>query len=148
MGTGTFGKVLYAEDHKHGDYVALKVVRKIDRYIDSAKIEADILRKVFSEQRKHRVSHFVKMYSSFSYDGHYFMVFEPLGSSVYDIIKANDHTGFPLDLVRVVSRYVQLASILHARLTQSVNRQLLSALDFLQSIKLIHTGPLLLVELR
>jgi dual-specificity kinase len=42
-GLGTFGKVFLARDRKRDEQVAIKVVRSIERYIDSAKIEADIL---------------------------------------------------------------------------------------------------------
>lgn len=52
------------------------------------------------------------------------MVFEPLGLSLYDLVRKNDYKRFPLDLVR------------------SVARQLLQALDFLESIQLVHTGKL------
>lgn len=33
------------------------------------------------------------------------MVCEPLGKSLYDYIKENDYVGFPLHIVRDVSRY-------------------------------------------
>jgi serine/threonine protein kinase len=142
LGIGTFGKVLLCEDRKHKDAVAIKVVRKIDRYIDSAKIEASILIDIFNEQRRHKVSYFVKMYSTFEVDGHYFMVFEPLGKSLYDVVKSNGHVGFPLGLVRTISRLAIVAadgekSILICELFY---RQLLEALHFLESIRLVHTG--------
>lgn len=50
------------------------------------------------------------------------MVFEVLGLSLYDIVKRNDYARLPVDLVR------------------AVGRQLMQALEFLQSIKLVHTG--------
>jgi serine/threonine protein kinase len=50
------------------------------------------------------------------------MVFETLGVSLYDLVKKNDYKRLPLACVR------------------DVTRQLLQALDFLQSIQLIHTG--------
>ncbi|CAK4713687.1 unnamed protein product [Aphanomyces euteiches] len=47
-GIGTFGRVVLCVDMKHTDkpIVALKVVRKVEKYSDSAKIEASILRNV------------------------------------------------------------------------------------------------------
>ena len=50
------------------------------------------------------------------------MVFETLGVSLYDIVKQNDYKRLPLACVRDVAR------------------QLLQALNFLQSINMIHTG--------
>jgi dual-specificity kinase len=57
---------------------------------------------------------------------HYCMVFETLGISLYDLVKRNDYKRLPLECVRDVAR------------------QLMQALDFLQSIQLIHTGTLVL----
>lgn len=50
------------------------------------------------------------------------MVFETLGISLYDLVKRNDYKRLPLACVSAVAR------------------QLMQALDFLQSIHLIHTG--------
>lgn len=69
VGKGTFGKVFRCKDLKHNDTVALKVVRSVERYIHSAKIEAEICDKVFEKQEKAGVSLCVKMYSDFSYKG-------------------------------------------------------------------------------
>ena len=69
LGMGTFGKVYYCDDSKHGDGVALKVVRSIPKYIESAKIEAEILSRVFEKQKKAQVNWCMKMYSHFHYQG-------------------------------------------------------------------------------
>jgi serine/threonine protein kinase len=69
LGKGTFGKVLKCKDTKYNDSVALKVIRKIDRYIDSAKIEADILKDVFDRQTDMHANYCVKMFSSFYHKG-------------------------------------------------------------------------------
>lgn len=46
-GTGTFGRVLLCEDVKtKGRVVAMKVVRAVDKYVESAEVEAKILRKL------------------------------------------------------------------------------------------------------
>jgi hypothetical protein len=59
---------------------------------------------------------------------HYCMVFETLGISLYDLVKRNDYKRLPLACVRDVAR------------------QLMQALDFLQSIQLIHTGTRCSIE--
>lgn len=69
VGMGTFGKVFECADLKYGDNVAVKVIRKIKRYVESAKIEADILDDVFSRQRKYRIDLCVKMFSHFKFEG-------------------------------------------------------------------------------
>ncbi len=46
MGVGTFGRVIECYDKKMKQNVALKVVRKVPKYTDGAKIEADILNRI------------------------------------------------------------------------------------------------------
>lgn len=122
MGTGTFGKVFACNDRKHRDIVAIKVIRSIKRYIESSLIEADILSYVAEQQTKSKVHHFVKLYSKFyTSSGHLGLVFEPLGISLYDLVKKNGYVGLPLSQVK------------------SVSYQLLHAMSFLHSINLIHT---------
>jgi dual-specificity kinase len=69
LGKGTFGVVLKCKDLKHNDHVALKIIRSIDRYIDSAKIESDILDDVYDKQNAQGVNLCVKMYSRFRFEG-------------------------------------------------------------------------------
>jgi hypothetical protein len=56
------------------------VVRSVDRYIHSAKIEAEICDTVYDEQEKAKVNFCVKMFSDFSYKGIFlsWVVFLPL----------------------------------------------------------------------
>ena len=121
LGIGTFGKVFECKDLKHKDFVAIKVIRKVTKYIESAEIEKEILDDIYFEQGRQHKSYCVKLYSTFRLNGHFFMVFEPLGFSLYDIIKRNDYIGLPLMFVK------------------SISKQILCALDFLQSMQLIHT---------
>ena len=56
-------------DKKHDDYVAIKVVRAIKRYVKSARIEAKILDYIFDKQKEFNVNLCVKMYSHFKLHG-------------------------------------------------------------------------------
>ena len=49
--------------------MAVKVIRSIKKYIESAQIEADILDDVFEQQKRLEVEFCVKMYASFRFDG-------------------------------------------------------------------------------
>jgi serine/threonine protein kinase len=69
LGKGTFGSVFKCKDSKHNDHVALKIIRSIDRYIESAKIESEILDDIFDKQNAHKANLCVKMYSRFRYGG-------------------------------------------------------------------------------
>lgn len=69
LGTGTFGKVFLCKDQKYNDYVAIKVVRSIKRYVESAKIEADILDDIYAKQKSSGADVCVKMFSQFRFNG-------------------------------------------------------------------------------
>eukprot|EP00980_Cylindrotheca_fusiformis_P006531 scaffold1384_cov116-Cylindrotheca_fusiformis.AAC.9 len=106
-------------DNEH-NRVAIKVVRKIKRYYESALIEADIVEDV-NRRGGRGVSHCARMYDAFTFKGHYCMVFESLGPSLYDFLKRQDYQPFPIGCVRDFAR------------------QLLETLEFLHSFGLIHT---------
>lgn len=130
VGVGTFGRVLECVDFKRSTsnrrrepehkLVAIKVVRNIKRYYESALIEADIIEDV-NRRGGRGVSHCAIMYDAFSFMGHYCMVFESLGPSLYDFLKRQKYQPFPLICVRDFAR------------------QLLETLEFLHSFGLIHT---------
>ena len=121
VGLGTFGRVV---ECSRGDNsrVAIKIVRNVRRYYDSALIEADICERVNREQRRQNKDLCATMLDRFDLpSGHYCLVFERLGRSLYDFLKMNDYRPFPMFCVRDFSR------------------QLLQALDFLHGFGLIHT---------
>ena len=121
VGLGTFGRVV---ECSRGDNsrVAIKIVRNVRRYYDSAMIEADICERVNREQRRQNKDLCATMLDRFDLpSGHYCLVFERLGRSLYDFLKMNDYRPFPMFCVRDFSR------------------QLLQALDFLHGFGLIHT---------
>lgn len=147
VGVGTFGRVLecldlkrrrrdsqqnyghhrrrqernsYADDTHNDAAVAIKVVRNVKRYYESALIEADILEDV-NRRGGRGISHCAVMYDAFSFAGHYCMVFEKLGPSLYDFLKRQKYRPFPLICVRDFAK------------------QMLEALEFLHSFRLVHT---------
>ncbi|CAK4076178.1 unnamed protein product [Aphanomyces euteiches] len=121
-GIGTFGRVVLCVDMKHTDkpIVALKVVRKVEKYSDSAKIEASILRNV-NEKDENDKSLCVRMLRWFEFRGHVILVFERLGCSLYDYLKKHEYKPFPIESIRAYAW------------------QLLTSLKYLHSINLIHT---------
>ncbi|ETV89198.1 CMGC/CLK protein kinase, variant [Aphanomyces astaci] len=122
-GLGTFGRVVLCKDllsKNKDDIVALKVVRKVEKYSESAKIEANILKHV-NDKDVRGDSLCVRMHRWFEFQGHVILVFEQLGGSLYDYLKQQDYKPFPLDSIRAYAW------------------QLLTSLKFLHHIKLIHT---------
>ena len=126
VGVGTFGRVLECLDlrnsqrHNGAGVVAIKVVRDVKRYYDSALIEADIVEDV-NRRGGRGVSHCARMFDTFSFSGHYCMVFEKLGPSLYDWLKAQNYRPFPMECVRDFAK------------------QLLETVEFLHGMDLIHT---------
>lgn len=130
VGMGTFGRVVECLDlHHHrpgGDRnsnnkkVAIKIVRNVKRYYESALIEADIVEDVNRRGGRGR-THCAVMFDGFSFSGHYCMVFEKLGPSLYDFQKRQNYRPFPLMCVRDFAK------------------QLLETLEFLHGFGLIHT---------
>lgn len=119
-GLGTFGRVLECLDKQRNEVVAIKVVRKVDKYTESAKIEAAILQDVNDKDRNND-GLCVRMFKWFEYKGHVCMVFERLGCSLYDYLKNHDYKPFPLHCIRAYAW------------------QLLTSLEYIHSIKLVHT---------
>ncbi|KAG5185505.1 kinase-like domain-containing protein [Tribonema minus] len=120
VGTGTFGRVVACWDRRGRRTVAVKVVRRVKRYHESALIEADILRDV-NRAGGAGAALCVRLLDQFDARGHCCLVFERMGPSLYDVLKRNDYRGFPLRYVRDFAR------------------QLLEAVAFLHSMGLVHT---------
>jgi len=132
VGVGTFGRVLSAIDFERSRYnrnherrepdesVAIKIVRKVKRYYESALIEAQIVRDVNRRGGRGR-THCVVLHDSFTFQGHYCMVFENLGPSLYDFLKRHNYQPFPMACV------------------QDFAVQLLETLEFLHGFRIVHT---------
>lgn len=119
-GKGTFGKVLLCEDARNRRLVAIKVVRRVRKYTEAARVEAAILDDVNKADPTGQ-SLSVRFYAAFEHRGHFCMVFEPLGPSLYDYLTANQYRPPPLYCV------------------QHFADQLVAAVAFLHELRLIHT---------
>jgi len=119
-GKGTFGKVLLCEDARNRRLVAIKVVRRVRKYSEAARVEAAILEDVNKADPTGEALT-VRYYAAFEHQGHYCMVFEPLGPSLYDYLTANQYRPPPLYCV------------------QHFADQLVTAVAFLHELRLIHT---------
>ncbi|KAI3687404.1 hypothetical protein L1987_81100 [Smallanthus sonchifolius] len=119
MGEGTFGRVLECWDRQTREYVAIKVVRSIRKYRDAAMIEVDVLEQLAKNNKGRSLC--VQIRNWFDYRNHICIVFEKLGPSLFDFLKRNKYSPFPLDLVR------------------EIGRQLLESVAYMHSLHLIHT---------
>lgn len=124
-GLGTFGKVFTCEDRRTKRRVAVKVIRGIKRYAESAEIEASIIRKV-NRRDKENKSMNVQLLDLFTQKSnlesdHVCLVFEQLDVSIYEFMKKNRYRGFLHESIREIAR------------------QMLHAVAFLHEMNLTHT---------
>lgn len=113
LGRGTFGRVLLSQDRRESRQVALKVVRDTRHYVESARIEASILADV-AQADLMGTSRCAVLYDSFLHDAHFCLVFEPLGASLYAIMKENGLRGFWVsDIQSMVKQCLVCLCFLH-----------------------------------
>ncbi|KAL4457537.1 hypothetical protein ABPG75_012402 [Micractinium tetrahymenae] len=120
FGEGTFGQVLECWDRKRKDYVAVKIIRNIQKYRDAAMIELEALNTLAANDPAQE-RHCVQLLEWFDYRGHVCMVFERLGPSLYDFLRRNGYKPFPLAMA------------------QAFARQLLQSVAFMHELQLVHT---------
>uniref|UniRef100_A0A0D6R4S5 dual-specificity kinase n=1 Tax=Araucaria cunninghamii TaxID=56994 RepID=A0A0D6R4S5_ARACU len=119
MGEGTFGRVLECWDREAKEFVAVKIVRSIQKYRDAAMIEIDVLN-VLSKHDKSN-SRCVQIQNWFDFRNHICIVCERLGPSLFDFLRKNKYRPFPVDLV------------------WDFGRQLLESVAYMHELRLIHT---------
>ncbi|KAH6559449.1 hypothetical protein KP509_1Z008500 [Ceratopteris richardii] len=120
MGEGTFGRVLECWDREEQDYVAIKVIRNVQKYRDAAMIEIDVLR-VLAKHDRTGSRGCLRIRCWFDYRNHICIVCDKLGPSLYDFLRRNSYRPFSVDLVR------------------DFGLQLLQSVAYMHDLTLIHT---------
>ena len=131
LGWGHFSTVWLARDTKYQTYVAIKVQKSANHYLEAAFDEVEILQKAvkhsmdpkwledlkrYSFGKKKDFGrddcHIVQLLNAFIYQGpygkHFCMVFEILGVNLLEIIKRYEYKGIPLHICRRMSRQILL----------------------------------------
>merc|ERR1712003_173990 len=106
LGDGTFGRVVLAQDKQcpNRSEVAIKIIRDVKRYMENAKIEADILMDIRRADPTGS-SGCAIMYETFTHEQKFScLVFEPLGVSLYDFLKTNFFRGFWMQDLQVFAQ--------------------------------------------
>merc|ERR1712039_728679 len=95
--------------------VAVKVVKGVERYCEHAEAEADILQEVHRLDKK-KESLCVQLFDCFLHEHlNYCMVFEHLGTSIRDFLKANDNQGlYTVDSLEIAKQLLQSLAFLHS----------------------------------
>ena len=133
LGYGHFSTAWLALDTKYGNYVAIKIQKAKQQYIDAAYDEVEILQelgkhnfdkewieslKEYYKDDKEKLadietaenSKVVQLLNSFIYHGqngrHFCMVFEIVGVTLLEIMKRYNYKGIPLPYIRIICKQI------------------------------------------
>lgn len=120
LGQGTFGKVVECYDRLARKNVAVKIIKSIQKYRDASRIELRVLNKL-RDNDPSNLQKCIEMIDWFDFKNHICIVSDLLSESVYDFLKSNKFTPFPLTQI------------------QEISFQLLKSVAYLHSLGLIHT---------
>jgi dual-specificity kinase len=87
LGKGTFGRVVEMMDTTENKAFAVKVVRAVEKYAREAEIESEIIRSVQRTLPPEERFPVVRLHRTFESRGHYCIVFEKMGPSLYGALK-------------------------------------------------------------
>lgn len=109
LGIGTYGTVIRAFDHKHSEFVALKIGRSGRSIVLHREIGILLfIQKVIP----HSWEYAVTMKNYFSFRQHNCLVFELLQGDVIDLLRKNDCRGFSMPVVKRITKCL-LVSLAH-----------------------------------
>jgi len=103
LGSGAFGTVYKALDHKTGSIVACKIIRDERRFHRQAKVEIDVLEDIGSAGGAQVA---IALLDHILFRGHVVLIFELAGADLYHKLKADGFCGFPIDEVQQIGREI------------------------------------------
>jgi serine/threonine protein kinase len=113
IGKGTFGSVFKGWDPKHQRQVALKVVRRIPRYFQDAKIEALTITRLQTELNSE--DYCVIIYRYLEWNEHFCIAFERLHSTLHSYLYKVMRCRCRRDVIQhVILRLLQCVNYLHS----------------------------------
>ena len=147
LGKDNFSSNWLALDIKYQNYVSIKIKNNEDKYINDKNNEIDILEEIgkhnfdkdwiksleeyhkdepliLNELENIEHSKIIQLLNTFVYDGHLCMVFEIMGNSLLELIKAYNKKGIPLPYVRIIVKQIligldflhRICNIIHGNL--------------------------------
>ncbi|KAH6557319.1 hypothetical protein KP509_1Z121600 [Ceratopteris richardii] len=106
LGQGTFGQVAKCWTEDRGCSVAVKIIKNQLAYHQQANVEVSILDMLNSKYDPHDNHQIVRMIEYFYHQDHLCIVFEMLGVSLFDLLKANGFKGLSLNLIRTFTKQI------------------------------------------
>ena len=143
MGAGSFGQVLVCLDMKqNGRQVAIKINKNSKQATEDAQVEAKILWRL--QEVEPDQPNTLKIYDSFTFRRHFFIVTEPLGINLYSFTKLPSFRGMKGEMLKSVTsqllrglQYLTEASIIHCDLKPE---NILFTDKSFQAVKIIDFG--------
>lgn len=123
LGQGTFGKVLKCIDTEKPathPYVAIKIIRAVDRYREAAKTELRVLQEIMQNDPQGQYQCLL-LNEAFDFKNHICLVTDLYGKSLYDFMCNNGIARFPGSHI------------------QAIARQLIRSICYLHDLGIIHT---------
>uniref|UniRef100_W8ASY0 non-specific serine/threonine protein kinase n=1 Tax=Ceratitis capitata TaxID=7213 RepID=W8ASY0_CERCA len=121
LGWGHFSTVWLCRDLKDEKYVALKVVKSAQHYIETAADEIRLLEAIRDadplDVKRERIVRLLNHFTIRGVNGkHYCLVFEALGCSLYKLIVKNNYQGLTISQVRnIIKQVLEGLDYLHTK---------------------------------
>lgn len=103
LGQGTFGRVVKAYDRKRDRWVAIKIIRAVQKYREASKIELKVLATLAHNDRLN-YNKCIHLRDTFDFRNHICIVTDLLGQSVFDFLKNNEFVPFPSSHIQSFAR--------------------------------------------
>ncbi len=106
LGEGTFGRCYSVSDRYSGKQYAAKVIKKVERFIGSAREEVVMIEKIHEmggrEAALNRAvgEHVVKVVDQMDAQETFIIIFERLGVSLYDLLEKSHFKGLSLQQIQ------------------------------------------------
>ena len=120
LGTGVSGQAFKAFCPNNKNYYALKIIKNKEILKKMCLFEIKIMQ-FLNERDKNDQYHIIRLFDYFMYNNHLCIVIELLHKTLLQLLEMNNMEGISLNSIRFILK------------------QILSAVDFIHSLKIIHT---------
>ena len=120
LGTGASGQVFKVFCQNSNNYCALKIIKNKKFLLERSKSEVNIMR-LLNNDDKNDQYHIIRLYDAFMFNNHFCIVIELLQNTLLQILEKSNSQGISLNSIRFILK------------------QILQSVDFMHSLKLVHT---------